>query len=83
MSVVAMEFYCMKTVMIHLINKSDFILSDQKTGCKSLQQIQLSLQSLRTVIFSCTKLALWKVSVSRKCKSSQETRALWASNLGV
>ena len=37
MSVVAMESQCMKTIMIHLIDKSDFILSDHKTPCKSLQ----------------------------------------------
>ena len=28
MSVVAMESYCMKLVMIHLVDKSDFIRSD-------------------------------------------------------
>ena len=37
MSVVAMESQCMKTIMIHLVDKSDFILSDHKTRCKSLQ----------------------------------------------
>ena len=37
MSVVAMESHCMKTVMIHLTDKNDFILSDHKTRCKSLQ----------------------------------------------
>ena len=37
MSVVAMESHCMKTVTIHLVDKSDFILSDHKTRCKSLQ----------------------------------------------
>ena len=37
MSVVAMESHCMKAVMIHLADKSDFILFDHKTGCKSLQ----------------------------------------------
>ena len=37
MSVVAMESYCVKTVMIHPINKSEFILSDHKKCCKSLQ----------------------------------------------
>ena len=35
MSVVAMESQCMKTVTIHLVDKSDFILSDRKTRCKS------------------------------------------------
>ena len=37
MSVVAMESECMKTTMIHLVDKSDFILSDHKTRCKSLR----------------------------------------------
>ena len=37
MSVVAIESQCMKTIMIHPIDKSDFILSDHKTRCKSLQ----------------------------------------------
>ena len=37
MSVVAMESQCMKTIMIHLVDKSDFILSDHKTRYKSLQ----------------------------------------------
>ena len=37
MSVVAMESHCMNTVTIHLVDKSDFILSDHKTRCKSLQ----------------------------------------------
>ena len=36
MSVVAMESYCMKTVMIHFVDKSDSVLSDHKTRCKSL-----------------------------------------------
>ena len=35
---------------------SDFILSDHKTRGKSLQQFQLSLQSLRTVIFPALSL---------------------------
>ena len=37
MSVVAVESECMKTIMIHLIDKSDSIQSDHKTRCKSLQ----------------------------------------------
>ena len=32
MSVVAMESQCMKTIMIHLVDKSDFMLSDHKTN---------------------------------------------------
>ena len=38
MSVVAMESYCMKTDMIYLVDKSDFILSDHKTRCKTFQK---------------------------------------------
>ena len=37
MSVVAMESQFMKTIMIHLVDKSDSILSDHKTRCRSLQ----------------------------------------------
>ena len=39
MSVLAMESQYMKTIMIHLADKSDFIPSDQETltRCKSLQ----------------------------------------------
>ena len=37
MSVVAMESQCKETVMKHLVHKSNFILSDNKTRCKSLQ----------------------------------------------
>ena len=37
MSVFAMESQCMKTIMIYLVDKSDFILSDHNTRCKSLQ----------------------------------------------
>ena len=37
MSVVAMETYCMETVVMQFADKSDFILSDHKTRCKSLQ----------------------------------------------
>ena len=36
MSVFAKESKCMKTIMVHLIDKTDFILSDHKTRCKSL-----------------------------------------------
>ena len=34
MSIVAMESQYMKTIMIHLVDKSDFILSSHKTRCK-------------------------------------------------
>ena len=37
MSAYAMESQHMKTVMIHLADKSDFMLSDHETCCKSLQ----------------------------------------------
>ena len=37
MSVVAMESQCLKTIMIHLVDKSNLMLSDHKTRCKPLQ----------------------------------------------
>ena len=37
MSVVALESQCMKTIIKHLIDKNDFMLSDHKTRSKSLQ----------------------------------------------
>ena len=37
MSVFAMESQYMKTIMIHLADESDFILSDHETRCRSLQ----------------------------------------------
>ena len=37
MSVFAMESEYMKTILIHLADKSDLILSDHETLCKSLQ----------------------------------------------
>ena len=37
MSVVAMESQCIKAIMIHDVDKSDFILCDHKTRGKSLQ----------------------------------------------
>ena len=55
MSVSAMESQYIKTIMIQLVNRSDFILSDHETGCKSFQQIQLILRSLRTVTFPTLK----------------------------
>ena len=56
MSVVAMESQCMKAIMVHLVDKSDFLLSDHKTHCKSLQYFQMSSRSLRTVIFPALRL---------------------------
>ena len=66
MSVVAMESQCMKTIMIHLVGKSDFMPSDHKTHCKSLQQFQLNLAKSENCDFSCIKLALQKVWVNHK-----------------
>ena len=37
MSVLGKESQCMKTIMKHLVDKRNFILSDHKTRCKSLQ----------------------------------------------
>ena len=37
MSVFAMESQYMKTIVIHFADKTDFILSDHETRCKSLQ----------------------------------------------
>ena len=37
MSVFAMESQYMKTIMIHFVDKSDFLPSDHETHCKSLQ----------------------------------------------
>ena len=37
MSVFAMESQYMKTIMIHLADKTDLILSDHETRCKALQ----------------------------------------------
>ena len=56
MSVFAMESQYMKTIMIHLADKSDFIPSDHETRCKSLQAQLDLLQSLRTVIFPALSL---------------------------
>ena len=61
MSVFAMEFQYMKTIMIHRAGKSDFILSDHETRCKSLGKIQLSLESLTTVIIPALSLPSRKI----------------------
>ena len=37
MSVVVMESQCIKKILIHLVDKGNFMLSDYKTRCKSLQ----------------------------------------------
>ena len=60
----------MKTIVKHLVDKSDFILSDHgKTRCKSFP---VELAKSEDCDFSCTKLTLQKISVSRRYKSSQE-----------
>ena len=69
MFVVAMESQCMKTIMKHLVDKRDVILSDHKARCKLFAVIPVQLANSD---FSCTKLALQKISVSRKYKSSQQ-----------
>ena len=51
MSVSAMESQCMNTIMIHLVDKSDFLLFDNKTQCTFLQYFQMSLRNLRSAIF--------------------------------
>ena len=56
MSVVAMESYSIKTVLIHLADESNFILSDHKRHCNLCSNSRLSLQSLRTVIFLALNL---------------------------
>ena len=53
MPVVDMESQCMKTVMIHIVEKSDFILSDHKTRCKSLiARITSSVQASFILLLS-------------------------------
>ena len=65
----------MKTIMIHLVDKSDFILSDHKT-LQILGVIPAELAKSEDCDFSCVKPALQKVSVSRKYKSSQEISSI-------
>ena len=76
MSVVAVESQCMKTIMIHLVDKSDFILSDHKT-LQIFAVIPVEHVKSKDCDFSCTKLALKKISASRKYKSSQEIRTIF------
>ena len=68
MSVFAMESQYMKTIMIHLADKSDFIPSDQQIFAVN----PVELGNSEDCDFSCIKLALQKVSVSRKYKPNQE-----------
>ena len=68
MSVSAMESQCMKTVMIHLVDKSDFIINTLQI----FAVIPVELAKSDDCDFSCIDLALQKLSVSRKYTSSQE-----------
>ena len=61
MPVVAMESQCMKTIMIHLADESDFILSDHKTRLQVFTVITVELAKSEDCDFSCVKLALKKV----------------------
>ena len=79
MSVFAMESQYMKIIMIRLADKSDFILSDHETRCKSLQELQLSLQSLRTVIFLALSLPSRKIqSVVNTNPTKRLTPYFWS-----
>ena len=60
MFVFAMESQYMKTIMIHLADKSDFILSDHETRCKSFAVNPVELAKSEDCDFSCIKLALQK-----------------------
>ena len=72
MSVFAMESQHIKTIMIHLADKSDFILSDSGNTLQIFAVNPVELAKSEDCDFSCIKLALQKVSVSRKYKSNQE-----------
>ena len=72
MSVFAMKSQYMKTIMIHLADKSDFILSDHENTLQIFAVNPVELAKSENCDFSCIKLALQKVSVSRKYKSNQE-----------
>ena len=62
----------MKTIMIHLADKSDFIQSDHQTTLQTFAVNPVELAKSQDCDFSCIKLALQNVSVSRKYKSNQE-----------
>ena len=61
MYVVAMESYCIKTVMIHLVDKSNFILS--QNTLQIFEVILVQLAKSEDCNISCTKLVLQKVLV--------------------
>ena len=60
----------MKTIIIHILDKRDFILSDHKhlanLCSNSSLSIPVELAKSEDRDFSCTKLALKKISLSRK-----------------
>ena len=72
MSVFAMESQCMKTIMIPLIDKSDFIIPDHQHTLQIFALIPVELAKSEDFDFFCIKLALQKISASRKCKIYQE-----------
>ena len=43
MSIVTMESQCMKTIMIHFVDKSDFILSDHRITLQIIPVIPVEL----------------------------------------
>ena len=70
MSVVAMESYCMKTVIILLVDKSDVIISQNTLQIFAVILVQLVKSE--DCDFFCPKLVPQKVSVSCKYKYSHE-----------
>ena len=76
MSVFTMEAQCMKTIMMHLLHKSDFILSDHKTHCIQIfAVIPAELAKSEDFYFSCIKLALQRVA------SFQDTQKIVRSDM--
>ena len=61
MFVVAMESYCMKIVMINLVDNSDFLLS--QNTFQIIAVILADLEKSEDSDFSCIKLTLQKVPV--------------------
>ena len=78
MSVLALESECMKSIAIHLVDKSDFIPSDHKTRCKFCSN-PVELAKSEDCDFSCIKFALQKVSVNRKYKLAERLTPYFAS----
>ena len=71
MSVVAMELQCMKTMMIHLVDKSDFILFDHKTCYKSLHRVATNLENLENL------------EKSGNLKETSESQGICLKNQGI